>query len=125
MIRYIDPTTSEVHSCSLSSSVPDGLTFYEMEGGRDKLFREAWEINNSTLEVDLIKAKEIVHDKRRVKRSIDFKPYDDIIALQIPGSDAVAAEAARQVIRDADAILQTTIDGVINEAELYSISITL
>ena len=60
--------------------------------------------------INIDKAKTIAHDKRREARSEEFKPYDEVIMKQIPGNDATAAEAARQVIRDKYAAMQTAID---------------
>ena len=60
--------------------------------------------------VNLTKAKNIAHEKRRLKRAEEFKPHDDIIAKQIPGEDATAAETARAAIRTKYATLQTNID---------------
>lgn len=57
--------------------------------------------------VNLDKAKAIAHDKRRAARSIEFAPLD--IKATIP-SEATAAEAARQVIRDKYAAIQTEMD---------------
>lgn len=57
--------------------------------------------------VNLDKAKTIVHDIRRAKRTAEFAPLD--IKATIP-SEAVAAEAARQAIRDKYAAIQTDID---------------
>lgn len=47
--------------------------------------------------VNLQKAKNIANDKRRAARSAEFAPLD--IKATIP-SEAAAAEAERQVIRD-------------------------
>jgi len=60
--------------------------------------------------INLDKAKSIAHDRRRTARAEEFKPHDDVIMKQIPGKDAQAAEAARQVIRDKYAALQTAMD---------------
>ena len=60
--------------------------------------------------VNLTKAKTIAHENRRLKRAEEFKPHDDIIAKQIPGADATAAETARAEIRTRYATLQTNID---------------
>jgi hypothetical protein len=60
--------------------------------------------------VNLTKAKAIGHDMRRAARSDEFKPHDEVIMKQIPGADTVAAEAARQVIRDKYAAMQAAID---------------
>jgi hypothetical protein len=57
--------------------------------------------------ININKAKVIAHDKRREARSVEFAPLD--IKATIP-SEATAAEAARQVIRDKYAAMQTAID---------------
>ena len=57
--------------------------------------------------IDMTKAKKIAHDKRRAARSAEFAPLD--IKATIP-AEAQAAEAARQVIRDKYATMQTAID---------------
>lgn len=63
--------------------------------------------------INLNKAKEIAHEKRREAREKEFAPYDEIIVKQIPGNDLVQAESARQEIRNKYAVLQTKM----NEAE--------
>ena len=62
------------------------------------------------IRIDITKAKSIAHDMRRAARADEFKPHDEIIMKQIPGVDAVAAEAARQAIRDKYSAMQTAID---------------
>ena len=57
--------------------------------------------------INIEKAKTIAHDKRREARSAEFAPLD--IKATIP-SEAIAAEAARQVVRDKYAAMQTAID---------------
>jgi hypothetical protein len=71
--------------------------------------------------VNLTKAKDIAHDMRRAKREEEFKPHDDVIAKQIPGADADAAEAARVDIRTKYETVQTDINDAINEVELRNI----
>jgi len=68
--------------------------------------------------VNLDKAKLIAHDKRRAARAEEFKPYDDVIMKQIPGKDAQAAEAARQIIRDKYAALQAAMDATTTVEQL-------
>jgi len=68
--------------------------------------------------INLSKAKVIAHDKRRAARAEEFKPHDDVIMKQIPGKDAQAAEAARQVIRDKYAALQAAMDATTTVDEL-------
>ena len=60
--------------------------------------------------INLTKAKNIAHERRRFKREQEFKPHDDIISKQIPGEDATAAETARAEIRTRYATIQTDID---------------
>lgn len=69
-----------------------------------------------TINVD--KAKTIVHDKRRAARSAEFAPLD--IKATIP-SEAAAAEAARQAVREKYAALQADIDAATGVTELKTI----
>ena len=57
--------------------------------------------------INVTKAKGIAHDKRREAMSAEFAPLD--IKATIP-SEATAAEAARQAVRDKYATMQTAID---------------
>jgi len=57
--------------------------------------------------INITKAKNIAHDARRTARSAEFAPLD--IKATIP-SEATAAEAARQAVRDKYATMQTAID---------------
>jgi len=59
--------------------------------------------------INVTKAKAIGHDMRRAARAQEFAPYDEAIAKQIPGQ-MEGAEAARQVIREKYAAIQTAID---------------
>ena len=59
------------------------------------------------IQVNLDKAKEISHDKRRAKRADLFKQLD--IEATVPAL-AEQAEAKRQIIRDEFAVIQTEID---------------
>jgi hypothetical protein len=68
--------------------------------------------------IDIIKAKEIAHDKRRAARAAEFAPLD--IKATIP-SEAEAAETARQLVREKYADMQTNIDAASNVASLKQI----
>jgi len=61
------------------------------------------------ININLDKAKQIGHDKRRAARAEEFKPHDEVIMKQIPGADAVAAETARAAIRTKYEQVQTAI----------------
>ena len=65
--------------------------------------------------VNLEKAKGIAHDKRRAARSAEFAPLD--IKATIP-SEATAAEAERQVIRDKYAQMQQKINAASSVEDL-------
>ena len=68
--------------------------------------------------VNIDKAKAIAHDMRRAARAEEFKPHDDVIAKQIPGADAAAAEAARAAIRTKYAAMQDQIDAAATPDEI-------
>jgi hypothetical protein len=67
--------------------------------------------------INIDKAKAIGHDMRRAARAAEFAPYDDAIAKQIPGQ-AEGAEAARQLIREKYAAIQTAIDAAVTPDEI-------
>lgn len=71
--------------------------------------------------ININKAKTIAHDIRRQHRSEEFKPLDEVIMKQIPGTDIQAVEQQRQLIRDKYATIQTKIDIAENSDELLSI----
>jgi len=71
--------------------------------------------------IDMDKAKEITHVHRRASRDKEMKPYDDIIAKQIPGEDAATAEAQRALIRTKYATKQTEIDACTTVEQLQAI----
>ena len=65
--------------------------------------------------VDMTKAKVIAHEKRRQARSKELAPLD--IKATIP-TEAEAAEAARQDVRDKYATMQTAMDAATTPDEL-------
>lgn len=65
--------------------------------------------------INIDKAKAIVHDIRRAARSAEFAPLD--IKATIP-SEAAAAEAARQAVREKYAAIQADIDAAPGVPEL-------
>lgn len=68
-----------------------------------------------SITINLDKAKTIVHDIRRAKRTEEFAPLD--IKATIP-SEAAAAEAARQAVREKYAAIQQDIDAAPSISEL-------
>jgi hypothetical protein len=93
--------------------VPEGVE-YEIvstdEIPSDRFFRNAWVKGTGKVDIDLDRARAFGHDIRRQKRAEEFAPLDEVIAKQIPGNDAAAAEQARQVVRDKYAAIQVAID---------------
>ena len=68
--------------------------------------------------INIDKAKAIGHDMRRAARAEEFAPHDAVIAKAIPGADAVAAETARQAIREKYADIQVNIDAATTPEEI-------
>jgi len=62
------------------------------------------------IKININKAKEIGHTIRREQRAEEFKPLDEIISKQIPGTTQEEVEAARQVIREKYSEIQSQID---------------
>jgi len=106
-----------------AKDVPEGLA-YEIvttdEVPSDRTFRGAWVMGDCCIEHDLGKCKEIGHDKRRVQRADEFKPFDEIIMKQIPGNSAVESEASRQAIREKYALIQDAINAAETTDEIKS-----
>ena len=67
--------------------------------------------------INIDKAKTIAHDKRREARAVEFQPYDEAIAKQIPGQ-MEGAETARAAIRTKYAAMQTAIDAATTVDEI-------
>lgn len=70
------------------------------------------------ISINIDKAKAIVHDIRRAKRTAEFAPLD--IKATIP-SEAAAAEVARQAVREKYAAIQSDIDAAPSVDELKTI----
>jgi hypothetical protein len=93
--------------------VPEGVAYEIVEDDAipaDRFFRNAWVMGDCCIEHDLGQCRVIGHQMRRAQRNAEFKPFDEIIAKQIPGADATAAEEARQAIREKYALIQDAID---------------
>ena len=93
--------------------VPEGVPYEIVDVAdipSDRTFRGAWVMGDCCIEHDLDKCKALGHDLRRIQRNAEFAPFDEIIAKQIPGADALEAEEARQAIREKYALIQNAID---------------
>ena len=104
-----------------AKDVPAGVPYEIVDADEipsDRFFRGAWTMGDCCIEHDLEKCKEIGHQHRRQQRAEEFKPFDEVIAKQIPGVDAVEAEAKRQEIREKYALIQDVIDGAATPDEI-------
>lgn len=105
----------------VAKDIPNDVTSYTIED--DELptsvtFRDAWDLVEDNVVVDLEKAKTISHEIRRQKRTLELKQYD--IEVTIP-SLSEQAEAQRQLIRDKYDSIQTEIDQAVDVETLEKI----
>ncbi len=120
-VSVIHPTGELSIEETAAKDVPHGVLYDIVEDDAipsDRTFRNAWVLGDCCIEHDLDKCKALGHDMRRQLRAEEFKPYDNIIALQIPDADAVKAEEARQEIRDKYAAVQDAIDGAVTPEDI-------
>ena len=121
----LNPTSEALESMTIeeiaAKDVPAGAAWEIIDSSElpaDRTFRDAWTKGSGTVTEDLDKSKEIAHSRRRAKREVEFKPYDDIIMKQIPGADTTAAEASRVEIRTKYETMQNSIDSATSTAEI-------
>ena len=70
-----------------------------------------------SITINITKAKNVAHNIRRAARAVEFEPYDNAIAKQIPGQ-MEGAEAARATIRAKYTTMQTVIDAAYTVDEI-------
>jgi hypothetical protein len=105
----------------IAKDVPAGSNYEIVDVSEiplDRTFRNAWVKNGKFIGHDLVKAKNISHDKRRAARSAEFAPLD--VEATIPAK-AAQAEAARQAIRDKYALMQTQMNAATTIEELKAL----
>ncbi len=120
-VSVVHPTGDVPINELVNRVVPSGASYEIVDDDTipaDRTFRDAWVKAGAFIAEDLPKAKKIAHKSRREKRAEEFAPHDDVIAKQIPGADADAAEAARADIRTKYATMQTEIDAATTTAEI-------
>lgn len=96
-----------------AKDVPEGIAFEIVTDDdipSDRTFRNAWVMGDCCIVYDIDRCKAIGHSSRRAARNIEFAPLDNVIMKQIPGNDAIEAEASRQLIRDKYHNIQEAID---------------
>jgi hypothetical protein len=120
-VSVIHPTGELSIEEVAAKDVPEGVAYEIVEDDAipsDRTFRNAWVMGDCCIEHDLEKCKALGHDIRRQQRAEEFKPYDEVIMKQIPGADAIAAEEARQQIRNKYAQVQEQIDAAATPDEI-------
>jgi len=101
-----------------AKDVPQGVPFEIVDVetiSSDRTFRNAWQRNRKAVNVNIPKAREIAHEKRRAARAEEFKPLD--IEANIPAK-AAEAEVKREAIRQKYAAMQSAIDSAQDVAAL-------
>lgn len=94
----------------ISKDIPQDVTSYTVEDEdlpNNVMFRDAWELTDGKVTINLDKSKEISHNLRRQKRALELKQYD--LEVTVP-SLAEQAEQQRQIIREKYDAIQTEID---------------
>jgi hypothetical protein len=111
-VAVVTPTGELPIEELIAKVVPPSVSYEIVDASEvpsDRTFRNAWVMGDCCIDHDLGLCKEIGHAMRRSARAEEFAPHDEVIAKQIPGVDAAAAEAARQEIRDKYAAIQSAI----------------
>ncbi len=110
------------------AAVPEGVAYEIVDVDAvpaDRTFRAAWfhdvSASPEKVGVDVGKAKNVCHARRRAARTVEFAPLDEVIAKQIPGRPLGDVEADRQAVRDKYATIQTTIDAAQSVDELKTL----
>lgn len=111
-----------VISTSLKQLAYRQITIAELP--QDRLFRAAWDDSNPEdfIGVDITKAKDIAHSLRRTDREVQLTPLDreeNFVTTTETRKTEIIAE--KQGILDANATMQTNIDGALDEAALRSV----
>ena len=120
-VSVVHPTGEVPINELVNRVVPAGASYEIVDDSvipTDRTFRNAWVKSGATIAEDLPKCKEIAHERRRLKRSEEFAPHDEVISKQIPGVDAAAAETARAAIRTKYATMQDNIEAATSSAEI-------
>ena len=108
-----------------SAGIPEGVPYTiidETEFPPDRYFRDQWtEEGDLVVSEPLEACKEKCHERRRCCREEEFKPHDEVIMKQIPGSTAEEAEHCRCEIREKYATIQEHIDACTDTAQLRQV----
>lgn len=94
----------------IRKDIPQDVTSYTVEDEDlpiNIMFRDAWELTDGKVTINLDKSKELAHQQRRQKRALELKQYD--LETTVP-SLAEQAEQQRQIIREKYNVIQTEID---------------
>lgn len=104
------------HDVELIASKLDGSCIMEVSDlPEDRVFRNSWELDGEKISVNLDKAREQCHIRRRQVREEKFSKWD--VKMTIP-SEATYAEKQRQKIRTKYSEIQKNIDAAENASDL-------
>ncbi len=121
-VSVITPTNEKYIDIILLKDVPKTATNVEVveedDIPIDRTFRDAWKQAGTRITHDMNECKNIAHCHRREMRAYEFSPLD--IKATIP-SEAEAAEAERQGIRDKHEIIQADIDTATTPEDIKAI----
>lgn len=101
-----------------NKDVPSGVQYQILDASQipsDRLFRGAWRLSSDGVFEEIATSKIIAHEIRRSFRAKEFEPLD--IQATIP-SLSVAAETARELIREKYAAMQAAIDNSSSVSEI-------
>ena len=107
----------------VQKDMPKGIKFSvsAMDKLPDRTFRDSWELSGKDVTINVTKAKDMAHRLRRQKREQEFKPYDEVLMKQIPGTDIDAIEYKRDSIRRKYWRIQDDIDACESPDELKEV----
>lgn len=69
----------------------------------DRMFRNAWQLSGTVIDIDMPAARELHRDNLRRERTAAFEPLDVDVSQKMVSGDMVGAqtsEAQRQALRD-------------------------
>ena len=109
--------------------VPEGVPYKLVETANNpsRVLRGAWKLNNSAVDLDIDKGKEIAHEIRRDKRTEAMKENLELIQKDAagiplaPGENVATAKQANAAYKsDIDDVMQEAIDAASDESGLLS-----
>lgn len=126
-VAIVRPTEESLEALGIegiaAKDVPFGVPYAIVDASSiptDRTFRNAWQSDDKAkIGVDVKKAKNIAHTKRRVMREQELLPLDKEVVISTASLNKVnEGEAKRQRIREKYAVMQESIDNATDIEEL-------